>query len=652
MMCRLAVLISNKGTGTNFQAIIDGVESGKIQADLVAVIADTSEALGLERARKHKLPVKIVPEKEELLEVLKKLNVGYICLAGWKQIIVSEVIDTFPDKILNLHPGLIPDSLEGIVRNPDKSLGLWNKGKLADLAIQNFLDNKSSYAGSSVHFLTHEFDFGPVLGRCFEKIRKGDTVESLYKRLKVKENKLYVEVLAKLTRSVILSAPPRSGKYPWGEAKDLKTILIIDGGGRGAALVDKYAQSPKVGKILAVPGNDLMQINTQKQVITYPHLKTTSVKEIIEICQKEKVDLVDVAQDNAVAVGLVDELLKKKITVVGPTKKAGQIEWDKAWARKFMQKYQVPNPKYQIFKSEKAGIEFAKKNPNNKWFVKAAGLAEGKGVIPAANLDETTAAIKEMERFGLAGKTYLLEEWLMGEEFSAFAVCDGDNFQIVGYAQDHKRVNDGDKGPNTGGMGCVSNPMVISKIKDQISKIFKKTINGLKKENRFYEGVLYLGGIVVDGKVFIIEFNARWGDPEAEVILPSIQTDYLDIAEKVVQTKLDKLKIKVDTKIRISIAGAAKGYPGDYSKVRDKQILGLDKAIKQEGITIYGAGIKKSNNKYLVNGGRIFHLVAEGKDILEAREKAYQAMRLINIKGDNLHYRKDIGWRDIERVKS
>lgn len=199
-MKKLAVLISNKGTGTNLQAIIDGVQSGRIQAKIVAVVSDTKEALGLNRAKKNHLPIKICPKKEDLLKLLKKLNPDYICLAGWKQIILNEVIDAFPNRILNTHPGLIPDTMDGIVKNPDNTDGLWNKGKMTDRAMQNFLNNKATYAGCTNHFLSHEFDFGPVLGRCFERIKKGDTVESLYTRLKKKENKLYVDVLEKLCK--------------------------------------------------------------------------------------------------------------------------------------------------------------------------------------------------------------------------------------------------------------------------------------------------------------------------------------------------------------------------------------------------------------------------------------------------------------------
>lgn len=198
---RLVVLISDAGTGTNLQAIIDGIEAGKINADICAVISDKSNAPGLERAQKHTIKIEICPDKKDLLPLLQKLSPDYICLAGWKQIILDEVISAYPNTILNLHPGLIPDTLDASIKNPDGTEALWNKGMLTNKAIQNFLDHKATFAGSSIHFLTPEFDFGPVLGRVFEKIEPNDDVESLYTRLKQKENGLYVEVLRKLCQN-------------------------------------------------------------------------------------------------------------------------------------------------------------------------------------------------------------------------------------------------------------------------------------------------------------------------------------------------------------------------------------------------------------------------------------------------------------------
>ncbi len=202
---KIAILISDAGTGTNLQAIINGVESGKINAEIYGVISDKENAPGLERARKHNLKIEICPKKEVLLSLLQKINpkkdILYICLAGWKQIILDEVILAFPNKILNLHPGLIPDTTDGAVKNPDRTQALWNKSMLTTKAIKNFLDKKSTFVGSSIHFLTLNFDFGPVLGRTFEKVEDNDNVESLYSRLKKKENQMYVQVLEKLTNT-------------------------------------------------------------------------------------------------------------------------------------------------------------------------------------------------------------------------------------------------------------------------------------------------------------------------------------------------------------------------------------------------------------------------------------------------------------------
>lgn len=199
-MKKLAVLISNSGTGTNLGAIIDGIKNKKINGKIIMVISDAADAFGLIRAKKAKIPTMILDSKKNLTKILMDLKIDYICLGGWKQIIPDDLIKSFPNKILNVHPGLIPDSLEGIVKNPDGSKGLWNRGKFTNKAIQNFLNSKATYAGSSVHFLSEEFDFGPVLARCFEKIKLNDSVESLYKRLKKKENKIYVEALVKLCK--------------------------------------------------------------------------------------------------------------------------------------------------------------------------------------------------------------------------------------------------------------------------------------------------------------------------------------------------------------------------------------------------------------------------------------------------------------------
>jgi phosphoribosylamine---glycine ligase len=438
-------------------------------------------------------------------------------------------------------------------------------------------------------------------------------------------------------------------------------VLVVDGGGRGSALVDKYAQSPHVKKIIAVPGNDLMKINTNKSVETYQKIKTTNTVEILKLCKDKKVNLVDVAQDNAIEAGLANLLSENNIPIVGPTKEAGEIEWNKAWAREFGQKYNLPQPFFKVCLSEKEGIKFLKDQPDQKWFVKTAYLAEGKGALPAKNNKEAVERVKEIKKFGKAGKVFLIEKWLKGdddfaEEFSTFVFSDGKNYKVIGSAQDHKRALNYDEGENTGGMGCSSPPLVLTpKILKEIENIFDKTIKGLKNEGRPYKGVLYLGGMIIKlkGKLtpYVIEFNARWGDPEAQVILPGVTNDLFEMSMDIARGNIKNLKIKTDGKARVVVTGASKGYPGNYDEVKNKQIYGLKEARKVKGIKIYGAGIKEENGKHYAFGGRLFYIVGEGKNVVEAKQRAYEAMSLISIEGNNLHFRTDIGWRDVERLR-
>lgn len=633
-MKKLAVLISNKGTGTNLQAIIDAIQKKKLNAQVVIVISDTQDAPGLNRAKKYGIKTALCTQKEKLLVLLKKYNPDYVCLTGWKQIVTDVVIDAYQNRILNLHPGLIPDTQSGMIKNPDGTKALWNKGKLANLAIQNFLDQKATYAGSSIHFLTHEFDFGPVLERTFVKINKNDTVESLYKRLKDGENEIYVKALQKLSGA---------------------KVLVIDGGGRGATLVDKYLQSPEIGLVLAVPGNDMMKMFTKKPVITFPNIKTTKVNEILRIARDYKVDLVDVAQDDAVAAGVTNALQEAGIRVFGPTKEAGQIEWDKAWARNFMKENKIPIPEYKVCKSEKEGIGFINSQKEAEWYIKASGLALGKGVIYAKNNKEAKEAIKKMKSFGKSGETFLIEQCLKGEEFTSFAIVNGENFIVIGSAQDHKTIYDGNVGPNTGGIGCNSPPIVIDKnIEQQIESIFKKTVEGLVKLKRPYLGILYLGGMIDEkGRVTVIEFNARWGDPEVEVVLPAIKNDLYEIASDVKAGKIKKIKLRKDNLYRVVVTACAKGYPIDYSKVAGKEISGLGSILNLQNsqLKVFGAGVKIIGNKFTVAGGRLFHVMGQGHNVQEARKIAYNALSKIRIEGNNLHYRKDIGYRDLNRMK-
>lgn len=427
-------------------------------------------------------------------------------------------------------------------------------------------------------------------------------------------------------------------------------VLVIGSNGREHALAVKYSQSKKTDVIFVAPGNGLTDYKTKK--IKNTKIATTDLDTLVRFSKREKIDLVDIPQDDCLAKGYVDRFKRENIAVFGPTKKASEIEWSKTWARKFMLKYHMPIPHFQAFSNMQNAISFVKKIDAYPVYVKASGLALGKGAIRAETKEQSIHAIDTMSQFGKAGETFLIEECLIGEEFSLFTICDGKSYQILSWAQDHKTVSENGEGPNTGGMGSVAPAGVLNKkiLKDIEKKIIKPFMQGVQNERRPYSGILYLGGMVTKDGVKIIEFNARWGDPEAEVIIPSIKTDYLEIVNAVINKKLTNLTINFDKKVRLSIAGCSRGYPNDYSKTKGKEVFGLLEAMKLPGISIYGAGIKRKNNRFFANGGRVFHLVAEGKTIVQARARAYGAMSLIAIEDNNLHYRNDIGWKDMERI--
>lgn len=429
-------------------------------------------------------------------------------------------------------------------------------------------------------------------------------------------------------------------------------ILVIGQNGREHALAQTYAKSKLVKKVIMTPGNGLTDFENNK-IKNYPEVGMWDFDKIVSVCKKEKVDLVDVAQEDIIAAGYVDKLEKLGIRAFGPNKKAAQLEWDKEWARNFMVKYKLPAPNFKVFNDQQRALAYVKFLPDQILYIKASGLAFGKGVLRAENKEEAVGAIQAMSQFGKAGETFLIEECLMGEEFSLFAICDGENYQVVSWAQDHKTVFDGDKGSNTGGMGSVAPAIVVNKkvLLEVETKILRPVLQGMQKEERPFKGVLYLGAMLTRKGVKILEFNSRWGDPEAEVILPSIETDYLSLAEPTLNGKLDELSIKNDGKVRISVAACSRGYPSDYQDVKGKEIFGLIDVMKIPGITIFGSGVKRKEERFFVNGGRVFYIVAEGKDILDARAKAYGAMSLISIEGNNLHYRTDIGWRDVARLR-
>lgn len=451
--------------------------------------------------------------------------------------------------------------------------------------------------------------------------------------------------------------------------KEKSVVAVIGGTGREHALVNQYLKDDRVERAIVIPGNPLMSHGAKKEVVIFQEYKgkrltTTNIPEILEICRENGVDFVDVGQDNAIASGVGDATREAGIPTIGFGKKAARLESDKAYSRSFGEG--IPVPDYKVFKSIRGGLRYLETATDMRRAIKAAYLAGGKGVLSAKDNKEAADKIRELRRnFPEAAKKYLLEEWMLnedgtsGEEFSAFFIFDGTNWQFLGDAQDYKLSETGDKGENTGSMGGNSPTYIYTdEVRQQTEEIADKTFSGLKKRRIASPGILYVSGMVLirsSGKIIVklVEHNARWGDPEAQLIVPGIE-NFFELNWAAANGDLNNVRIKRDGKKRLDIAGAAKGYPRDYSGTIGKVVNGLDKIMDRDGIRVFGGGIgvDKSGN-YVVSGtnGRIFHVLGEGWDIINVGEEALKAMKEASIEGDNLHFRTDIGWRDVQRLR-
>lgn len=445
-------------------------------------------------------------------------------------------------------------------------------------------------------------------------------------------------------------------------SKEELTVMVVDASARAHAVSEAYERSPNVKKIIVTPGNDFIGYNRKKEVVIEPG-KLTDSQSFLAVAQKHKPDLVDVCQDDALAVGTVNLLKENGFNVFGPSKEASQLEWDKKWSRDFMRDHCLPHPFYKTFStldcdSNRAGRwfmdNFYKENPGKLMFVKAAGLCGGKGAIPTTNIEEAHEALQQMVAFTRAGagETYLIEEGMIGEEASVYSFCDGKIYRTLKPAQDHKRRDNFDLGPNTGGMGAVAPAGVMTKemIEAVNNTIVHPAVCGMAKIGSPYVGVLYTGVMVTKDGPQVVEFNSRWGAPEAEVVVSGIKTPMDRIAFACIEGKLDQQEIFEDDKVRVCVVGASRGYPGDVSAVKGKRIYGLEEAMRVPGVRLYGAGIVVRDGKFYANGGRLVSVSAEGDSYAESRSRALTAMAQIYIEGSNLQYRTDIGWRDMERA--
>jgi len=430
---------------------------------------------------------------------------------------------------------------------------------------------------------------------------------------------------------------------------EMVKVLIIDSGARGHALAKLYRMSSKNPEVVVAPGNHGM---IDEGITIYQSASLKDANSILKAAQELKPDLIDVAQDDALAAGTVDLLKKHGFRVFGPTQKAARIESNKEWSRQFMARAGIPRPDYGTFNNgDTQSIAYAMSLlANSKTvFFKASGLYAGKGVIPATDEETARAALKELGKMGDASQRFLVEDGMVGEEFSYYAIVDGKNFKFFKSAQDNKRVWDGDKGPNTGGMGANSPALVTKGLENRIERdIMERAVEQMIKDGTPYTGILYLGGMVDKNRnIKVVEFNSRWGDPECHTILPGIQSDYYDLVNAAIDGKLNETELVEDDLTRVCVIGASVGYPGPYPK--GKKVL-IDSDQFPKGTDVLFAGVKREGEYLVTNGGRVFSIIGKGQDVIEARQRALQAMTHCKIEDDGLHHRKDIAERDVKRI--
>lgn len=413
-------------------------------------------------------------------------------------------------------------------------------------------------------------------------------------------------------------------------------ILVIGSGGREHTICWALSKSPKVDKIYCLPGNG--GISEIAECVPISVMDFDSIVEFVD--SHKDIELTVVAPDDPLAGGLVDRLNEKGHRAFGPKANAAIIEASKAFSKYLMKKYGIPTANYEKFNDYENAKDYVSK-AKYPLVVKADGLALGKGVIICNNVDEGLKAVKEMmidSKFKDAGKTVIVEEFMSGQEVSILSFCDGKTIVPMVNARDHKRAYDNDEGLNTGGMGTFSPSAIYTPEieKEVMNNIILPTLDAMNREGRTFKGVLYFGLMLTSDGVKVVEYNARFGDPETQVVLPRLKTDLADIFNAVVDGTLDKLNIEWSDEACVCVVMASGGYPENYEKGKAITIGDLDKDI-----LLFHAGTKLQDGKLVTSGGRVLGVTALGKDINEAREKAYANVEKISF--DGAFYRKDIG---------
>jgi phosphoribosylamine--glycine ligase len=417
-------------------------------------------------------------------------------------------------------------------------------------------------------------------------------------------------------------------------------ILVVGGGGREHTLVWKLSSSPLVDKVFAAPGNGGME-----ELAECVDIKVENLVGLADFAQKNSVDLTVVGPELPLTLGIVDEFEKRNLKILGPTKSAAEIEGSKIFAKEFMKKYHVPTASFKIFDKPDQASDFVKSS-HMPLVIKTDGLAAGKGAVIVEDTKSALSTIKKMmvdKIFGEAGSRIVVEDFLEGEEVTVLAFTDGEATSPMLSSQDHKKIFDGDTGPNTGGMGAyapttLSDDKMMKRIHDEI---LEPTVAGLKREGRTFKGILYAGLMITELGPKVMEFNCRFGDPETQVILPLLKSDLAEIFSSILDGELSLQDVEWNENFAICVVLASAGYPGKYEKGRE--IFGLAKAKLMEDVLIFHAGTRRQIDRYFTTGGRVLGVTATDRSMEKAVHKAYSAAGKIEFEG--VQYRKDIGHR-------
>ena len=418
-------------------------------------------------------------------------------------------------------------------------------------------------------------------------------------------------------------------------------LAVIGSGGREHAICYKLKKSPKIKKLLCIPGN----AGTQK-IAENVKEDISNFAALYQEIKKKNIDIVIVGPEQPLVDGLVDYLIEKKVRVFGPNKFASQLEGSKAFMKKLCKKNNIPTANFGVFDNFDDASIFIKKN-KVPIVVKADGLASGKGVSICASIEEALKNTKEiLEGKFKSSHQVVLEEFLEGEELSYFVIVDENSYHFFGSAQDHKRVGEGDTGPNTGGMGAYSPaPLLTDKLEEKIKKkIIEPTLKAMKDLGHPYKGFLYAGLMINKGEPYLIEYNIRMGDPECQVLMMRLETDLLEIIDYATTNKINNLKIEWTKKSSITIVLCAKGYP--YNYIKDSEIKNLSNVLTDKNNQIFHAGTYEKNNKTYSSGGRVLNITSSSENLAEARSRSLTNINKIN--WPDGFFRKDIGWRIID----